>query len=135
MSRNTSSNTGAAGCGYLIVLALIGWVVVTILPYIIMGAAACFTVWLLVRFHREAWMVLRWAGDLLVWTVVAVFMAARWAAFHACAWINRRCQIPVLPASATRNKSASSSNPQPTPTLAPPPQPSGWKLKNRSDPP
>jgi hypothetical protein len=134
MSRNTSSNTGAAGCGYLIALVAIGWVVVVMLPYILMGAAACFIVWLLVRFHREAWMVLQWVGDLLVWITVAVFMAARWLVFHACAWINRRCQIPVLPASATRSKPAPPPNPQPPPSIAAPP-PSGWKLKPRVGPP
>ena len=134
MSRNTSSNTGAAGCGYLIVLVLIGWAVVAMLPYILAGATACFAVWLLIRFHREAWMVLRWAGDLLAWITVGAFMVARWLVFHICAWINRRCQIPVLPAPATQNKPASSSNPQLPAGLASPP-PSGWKLKNRSDPP
>jgi hypothetical protein len=134
MSRNTSSNTGAAGCGYLIVLILIGWAVVALLPYILAGAAACLLAWLLIHFYREAWMIVRWTGELLVWSTVGTFMVAHWLVFHICAWINRRCQIPVLSASATRNKPASSSNPQPTPGLASPP-PSGWKLKNRVGPP
>ena len=134
MSRNTSSNNGAAGCGYLIVLALIGWAVVALLPYIIMGAAACLLAWLLVRYHREAWMVLQWAGDILAWTTVGAFTVAKWIAWHASDWIARRCQHP--PAAMA-------------PPLALPPlqKPSpvakaiqvrthpGWKLKNRGDPP
>jgi uncharacterized membrane protein len=127
MSRNTSSNTGSAGCGYLLVLALIGWAVVAILPDNLLGAAACLLVWLRVRYHREAWMVLQWAGDLLAWTVVGAFMIARWLVFHVCAWINRHCRVPVLPAPATQ---AISAPPHPPPNLSSPPA-TGWKLKNR----